>query len=299
VAAIAVALVALASSLASPAVATPRDPRLRAVRSWAFAIGSGDLSGDLELKYAAYDLLVVDGESATAAQVAALRSAGKLVLAYLDVGTIEPFRSWYRSLKAYRLDYWPDWGEWYANVSNRGYRRAIEQRIAPGILRKGFDGLFLDNTDMIETHAGQTVGMRALVRGLAALVHGRRGLLFAQNGEDSIGPTLRYYDGWNREDVSSTYDFARRRYVRQPRDQVNGALDALRRIGSAGLLVLATDYVAAGDQTAARAAVAEACSAGALPFVSDIDLTRVPKLPARCAAVLAARRRAAAFAPAW
>jgi uncharacterized protein (TIGR01370 family) len=262
--------------------ASVRNHRLRSVHTWAFAIGDGDLRGNLVQRYAGYDLLVVDGQGASRAQVGALRRAGKIVLAYLDVGTIEPGRPWYGSLKPYRLDYWPDWGEWYARVDAAGYRQAMVRRVAPRILRKGFAGLFLDNTDMVESHPRQTRGMRALVRALARLVHRRGELLFSQNGENSIRPMLRYYDGWNREDVSSTYDFARRRYVRQAPGEVSAAVRALRRIAAAGLLTLATDYAAAGDAQSAAAAIHTACRAGALPFVSDIGLTRVPPRPARC-----------------
>jgi hypothetical protein len=269
-------------SPARPAFALARDPRLSHVRTWAFAIGNRDLRGDIARRYAAYDLLVLDGQEASRRQVATLRRAGKIVLAYLDVGTIEPWRPWYGTLKAYRLDRWARWGEWYARVSAAGFRRAIVERIAPEILGKGFDGLFLDNTDMIESHPTQTRGMRRLARGLARLVHGRRKLLFTQNGEGSLGPTLRLYDGWNREDVSSTFDASKHRYVRQPPSEVARATRALRRIGAAGLLTLATDYTAPGDTATARAATRTACGAGALPFRSDIALTRVPAQPARC-----------------
>jgi hypothetical protein len=278
-----VALGLAAAALAGgQAGATPRSPRLARVHTWAFAIGDGDLHGNLLRRYAAYDLVVVDGESATRGQIATLRDAGKLVLGYLDVGTIEPDRSWYRLLKPYRLAYWPDWGEWYARVSAPGYRQAIAARIAPALLAKGFDGLFLDNTDMVETYRGQSAGMRALVRRLARLVHGRGRFLFTQNGEDSIGPLLLEYDGWNREDVSATYDFAQHPYVVQPRSEVRAAQAALRRIARAGLLVLATDYTGSGDRAGASRSVADACAAGALAFVSDLDLTRVPAAPARC-----------------
>ena len=264
------------------AAAAPRNPRLRSVHTWAFAIGDGDLAGNLVTRYAAYDLVVLDGQEATAGQVRALRRAGKLVLAYLDVGTIEKGRPWSRAARPYRLNYWPDWGEWYADVAAAGFRKLIAGTVAPSMLRKGFDGLFLDNTDMIETHRHQTAGMRTLVRRLARLVHGQRKLLFAQNGEDSIGPLLPFYDGWNREDVSATYDFGSHRYVRQPHAEVAAADRALRRIARAGLLTLATDYTAAGDAAGAAAAVRNACSVGALPFDSDIDLRRVPAVPARC-----------------
>jgi endo-alpha-1,4-polygalactosaminidase (GH114 family) len=93
---------------------------------------------------------------------------------------------------------------------------------------------------------------------------------------------LPYYDGWNREDVSATYDFGPGRYVRQPRYEVRTAQRALRRIALAGLLVLATDYTARNDHAATTQSVADACAAGALPFVSDIDLTRIPAVAARC-----------------
>ena len=47
------------------------------------------------------------------------------MLAYLSVGTIERYRSWYRAARPYRLDLWGDWGEWYADTSKAGFRRLI------------------------------------------------------------------------------------------------------------------------------------------------------------------------------
>lgn len=273
----------LVAALGLSAVAsTAAPPRLSAVRSWALAIGSGDLAGDVRSRYAPFDLVVIDGEEATAPQVGALRAQGTIVLAYLDVGTIEPGRGWFRLAKPYRLDFWPDWGEWYANVDAPGYRTLISSRVAPEILAKGFDGLFLDNVDMTETHPRQTQGMTALVRALARRVHQHGRYLFAQNGERVLGPTLRFLDGWNREDVSATYDFASKRYVAVPPADSAAARAALRRMRARGLLTLATDYVSAGNAPAIERAIAAACAAGALPFVTNIDLTRIPKKAQRC-----------------
>jgi endo-alpha-1,4-polygalactosaminidase (GH114 family) len=281
--ALAVAFAAvLMAGAADRAAASPRDPRLAAVRSFAFAIGAGDLSGDVAARYAPFDLVVVDGEGASAAQLDALHTGGKLVLGYLDVGGIERNRWWFAQAKPYRLDYWSDWGEWYAKVAASGYRRLLLDRVAPSMLRKGFDGLFLDNTDMIANHSAQTAGMVALVRSLAVLVHHRHGFLFTQNGEDVIGGLLSSLDGWNREDVTWTYDFGSQRYVHQPPADVAAAQAALRRLGAAGLLVTATDYVATTDRGAAREAIANACAAGALPFVSDIGLTRIARTDVGC-----------------
>jgi endo-alpha-1,4-polygalactosaminidase (GH114 family) len=248
------------------------------VDSWAFAAGAPHSVSSL----ARFDLVVVDGEATSRRQLRLLRQRGTLVLGYLSVGTIEPGRSWYRRARRYRLDRWEDFGEWYAKVSARGFRRLIAGHVAPRILAKGFDGLFLDNTDMVETHPRQRRRMHRLARALSRLVHRRGKLLFTQNGEDSIGPTLRLYDGWNREDVTSTYDFDRRRYVPVAPRAGRAALRALRRIARSGLLVTAIDYVRRGDRRGQDAAVQAACSAGALPFVSDIGLRRLPERPFQC-----------------
>ena len=282
-------LLAVAAALAfawaaSPADAVPKDPRLQQVRSWAFGIGSGNLRGDVAARFAPYDLVVVDGEEAKAAQVAALHAQGKLVLAYVSVGTIEPGRPWYRAAKPYRLDRYEEYGEYYARVSSPGFRRLITQRVAPPILDKGFDGLFLDNTAMIEDHKRQRAGMHRLAAELGALVHGRGKLLFTQNGEDVIGPSLRHYDGWNREDLSQTYSFEHGRYERVPSDLTRDAQRALRRIAGAGLQVTASDYTKRGDTRGTGRAVRAACRARALPFVTNIQLTRIPRLAFTCPA---------------
>lgn len=264
--------------------AAPRaKTRLTAARSFAFAIGDGALSGDLRRRYRNFDLVIVDGESARAGDVAAIqRASGGLVLAYLDVGTIEDYRGWYNAAKPFRLDYWGDWGEWYANVNAAGFRSLMLKRVAPKMLAKGFDGLFLDNTDMTGTHPAQKRGMRALVAGLSRLLRARGKLLMAQNGAGVNWPLRRFYNGINFEDVSFSYDFDRRAYVRRGAGAVARAQREIRRYLSAGLKVTATDYVAAGKTKQARIAVRNACSAGALPYVSDIYLKRIPAQPFLC-----------------
>lgn len=249
--------------LSGSAAALP--PRLAAVHTWAFAIGNKTLSGDIAKRYAGYDLVVVDGQEVTKRQVATLHHGGALVLGYLDAGTIEPYRPWFGRAKPYRLDFWKQWGEWYANVNAPGFRKLI-LGVARGFERKGLDGLFLDNTDMIETHSKQAPGMRLLVAALAHLVHGRSGFLFAQNGADVDGPILRYLDGWNREDVGTD----------------SSAVQDLNAMHAHGLLTLATGYVEDAASPAVGHDIELACGAGAVPFVSNLALTRIPQPPPHC-----------------
>lgn len=280
-AAVAVALASLTAACAAPDAAPPQTParaRLDAVESWAFAIGDGALEGGPETvaeRLGGFDLVVIDGEEASAEQVAAIRGRGTIVLAYLSVGTIEPWRSWYAKLEPYALENWEDWDEFYADVAAPGYRSSVEG-IAAEMLDKGFDGLFADNVDMVEGHPDAEPGMTALVTALSSLTRGRRGLLFAQNGDEYERGLAPLLDGWNREDVTFRYDFDTESYVRTPATDHEAALAALASMKDAGLFVTTTDYLQLPGGPQQAEAERAARSAGALPFVSDIELGRLP-----------------------
>jgi hypothetical protein len=91
-----------------------------------------------------------------------------------------------------------------------------------------------------------------------------------------VEPLVQHFDGWNREDVTWTFDFDRRRYVPNSAGDRNAALDELESIGAHGLVTMATDYVdlADADLEPECEAVAYAAGAGALPYVADIGLTK-------------------------
>jgi uncharacterized protein (TIGR01370 family) len=287
-----IALALAAAALVAPGGSAAGPRRALPPQSFAFAIGNGNLSGgpaQVAERLGGFDLVVVDGELATADEVGALRAGGTTVLAYLSVGTIEKWRGWFPELKKFRLGAWADWkDEWYADVSKAKLRQAISAEIAPQILGKGFDGLFLDNVDMIETrnHAAQRDGMRDLVLALAALAHADGRLLFTQNGAWGLRKLglLEAIDGWNREDVTWTYDFDRRRYVHNSDRARRAALRELAEFRDLGLITTAANYTRAGDQRALAESVADACGVGALPYVGDIGLTarRLPQPPLTC-----------------
>lgn len=285
-----ISAIVLAALLLGAADARAGDPH--AATSFAFAIGNGNLAGGPEQvaeRLGAYGLVVVDGELATAGEIAALRANGTTVLGYFSVGTIEKWRSWYPQVKRYRLGAWADWkDEWFADVSKARLRRVLTDEIAPEMLAKGFDGLFLDNVDMIETrnHADQRDGMRDLVLALSDLVQSQGRYLFAQNGAwglEKLG-LLDAIDGWNREDVTWTYDFDRRRYVPNDPRERRVALRELAAMAARGLVTTTADYTREGDQQAVDESVANSCAAGALPYVGDIGLTarRLPDPPLVC-----------------
>lgn len=251
------------------------------IGSFALALGVEPLDAAAVERLGAYDLVVVDGGSTGREQVTALHDAGSQVLAYLSVGTVEPYRPWFARAQdeGWLLERWPDWDEWYVDTSIPEFRDLMVEEAARE-LAAGFDGLFLDNTDMVSEHPDQRAGMTELVAALDELVGDR--LLFAQNGDTTVGAIAAHLDGWNREDVSSTYDFETEAYGPVSDDDHRSAVATLAELRDRGLLVTATDYTAADDDPMTAGAVDAACQAGVLPFVSDIGLTRIPDTPARC-----------------
>ena len=197
--------------------------------------------------------------------MATLHQGGALVLGYLYAGTIEPYRPWFRRAKPYRLDYWKQWGEWYANVDAPGFRKLI-LGVATGFERKGLDGLFLDNTDMIETHPKQAPGMRPSSRrsrssSTAATV----------SSSPRTAPTSTVPSS-----VTSTAGTARTSAPTEAR------CADLRAMHARGLLTLATGYVKDASSPAVARDIRLACETGALPFVSNLELTRIPQPPPHC-----------------
>lgn len=266
--------------------------RLATAQNWVFGLGVNLDAADTCTRLGAYDLVVIDGEDASPELVTCLKGEGSIVLGYLSVGTIENWRSWYPQVEQYRLQAWPDWeGEWYADLRQQGYRDVLLNTVAPNILAKGFEGLFLDNVDMIaETHHeldGDPVdaqelsaGMYALVQSLGTLVHTDGRILFTQNGYEVTQPVLGSIDGWNHEDVTSTY--VDPGYARTPIADRDEALQELRDMDSAGVFTTATDYTGATQSQVIADSVSNACAVGALPFVSNIALTRLPSEPFAC-----------------
>jgi endo-alpha-1,4-polygalactosaminidase (GH114 family) len=287
-AAVAAVAVVVASGGSAPA-GEARAERGTAHESFAFAIGNGTVGGSAQAvaaRLGRFDLVVVDGEDAKAQAVEAIQAEDTDVIAYLSVGTIEKWRKWYDQIKRYRLSAWQDWrDEWYADTSRAGLRRKLVAIAEDEILVKGFDGLFLDNVDMVEVkrHKPQREGMGKLVADLDELVGGR--MLFAQNGapgvlegypQDGVDPLIDHLDGWNREDVTYTYDFDTGDYERTRTADRNAALEELQEIGGEGLITTATDYTGLqggfGEQECE--AVTNALGVGALPYLADIGLTK-------------------------
>jgi cysteinyl-tRNA synthetase len=126
------------------ATATPE------VERWVYQLQGYADDGVDELVAAPGDLAVIDlardGDWFSAEEVGELQDSGKIVLAYLSIGTIENFRPELADLPGeVILNVWPDWPEehwvryWHSAWWDEVVRPRVDQALAAG-----FDGVYLD-----------------------------------------------------------------------------------------------------------------------------------------------------------
>lgn len=97
-------------------------------------------------------MIVVEPEDYTMAEIKALKKSGARVLAYLSIGSISDERPYYKTLKPYQLKRLEDWPhERYIDLRRAQVREWVQKQ-AKTLKGAGFDGFWLDNTDLYEEY---------------------------------------------------------------------------------------------------------------------------------------------------
>jgi len=282
VAAVTLALASLAASGSAGGDETPA-PRRAAAKRWAVAY-SRDLTPEALRRF---DLVVVDPD--VARTPGELRPPGGRLLAYLSVGEVNETRTYFDHVRSQR---WlirenAAWrGSFLVDVRAPGWQRLLVDRIARGILDRGFDGFFLDTLDTAEVlqrenadaYLGSIEAMAALVRALRTAYP--RAVLLSNNAFEVIDHVAPLLDGVVAESLFTTYDASTRLYHPVSpfrRSEKVAALRELRR--RHGTPIFTLDYAGLHD-AALRASAYDASRAlGFIPYVGAVDLQDVQPSP--------------------
>lgn len=218
------------------------DGRLDAIARGRYQTAVVDLARDAQESYFTKD------------EIAAVQAAGKRVLAYFEIGSIENFRPEYRATRDSRLvlnkwDDWPDeyfvryWeGSWWDQVVRPRVDRA---------LAAGFDGVYLDtplayeeiDLSLVKGETRETLGRKMvglIVRISQYAKQARPGFVVVPQNS----PELQEHPGYTAaiDGIGIEELFFRATDERCTQDFCTENLAATRRLRSAGKLVLAVDY---------------------------------------------------------
>ncbi len=324
---VALLAIALTGCSGNRTTATPRKPSLADVGAWAIQLQGLERPGAVErLARADVDLVILDPVSTVtgresypmSAVVAQLHARPgrtlerKLVLAYVNVGQAESYRTYWGSdwtppaagqpgEPSFLVGADPD--GWAENFTVRYWDPAWRSLLLDGpdslverVLADGFDGLFLDWTagwsDRDVAAAAEREGvdpteaMERLLCALAARVR-QGGNLMVGNGSASLivrrATVARCLDGIVQESVVFAgkagvgWDDASAADVAVPAEgdwSTAATLAELARCSELGVRILTLDYASQTEN--ARRARELATSNGFVPFVSRTPLDRLP-----------------------
>jgi len=244
--------------------------RLREVRAWAPVFGQ---DGVLDLS--PYDMVVVDGIGHRATRRSCARDSWgapeALVLSYMSLGTIEEWRPYAHEVpRSWTLGEVEDWpGERYVSPCE-DWRRIVE-RVARSLDDLGFDGLYLDNLDIVEDFPSTRDGVIEMVKRLRDAVPEM--LLIGQNGL-AVANDLPI-DAIAHEDTFWRFDSG---YRESAAEETAAIIAGLERMRARNLAVFTLDYTPPGHQ-AADDVVDKARALGFVPAVSVLELDQPPHAP--------------------
>lgn len=217
------------------------------------------------------DLLVIDAEYFSQNDIARLRENGiREIYSYINIGSIESFRSYDTDFEKYTLGAYENWPEEkWIDVSVPEWQACTASRV-DALVQKGVDGFFVDNTDVYYNYPQESI-YDGILTILDYMDHTGRKIMI--NGGDCF--VKKYLtteknvliDGVNQENVFTAYDFSKDVYTKNDQSTREYYTEYLDLAMSHGCTAYTLEY--ATDPTIRRQAAAYAGKHGYICYISD------------------------------
>ena len=203
-------------------------------------------------KLFAYDLVVVEGEEFWMSDIDELHRMKKAVFAYLNIGALESYRTYYKKYRKFSLGTYKDWpDEKWIDTSKKEWQDFIKQK-AFEYKQKGFDGFFVDNTDVYFQYKKEKIylGLLDILKQLK-----KYEMKIIINGGDYFVSRLikeKYFscfDAVNQECVFTSINFKNNTYTAQNAETSSYFLEYLNNVKNSGKDVYLLEYGAGWELT--------------------------------------------------
>lgn len=194
-----------------------------------------------------YHTVVIDASYFSKEQIEILHKQGKTVYSYLNIGSLENFRPYYKEFQTITLGPYENWQEEsWIDVSNQEWQDYLTQVLAKNLVEKGIDGFFLDNTDVWYFYPKENIytGLIFILQQLKQEYQ----LPIIINGGDTFVSALidsnktNLINGVNQETVFTSIDFQNQSFGRQEKEQTEYLWGYLMKCKKAGLSVSLLEY---------------------------------------------------------
>lgn len=211
-----------------------------------------------------YEQVIIDAQGYTKSDIKKLHKKGVKVYSYLNIGSLETYRSYYNKYKKYCLKQYDNWeDEYWIDVSKRQWRSFIVNKIAKKINNKGVDGFFIDNADVYYLYPKKEIysGVKSILKQLKS----RYNKEIIINGGDTFVKKVikteknidRIFDGVNQECVFTKIDFDSKSFGNNSKSDRKYYLNYLRRCKRNKIDIYLTEY--AKTRASIRKVIADYC----------------------------------------
>ena len=200
-----------------------------------------------------YKLVVIDLQEFTKNDIEKLHNKGIKVYSYLNVGSVENYRSYYKKFKSFYLGTYENWeDEKWIDVSQKSYQDFLINELEPSLRQKGADGYFIDNCDVYANFKKEKIykGLQTILgaihsHNLPMLING--GDVFVTKAIND-GSYRTLFDGVNQEEVFTVINFDNHTYHNQDSDDTNYYKQYLSKVKSKKLKVYLLEYGASKNK---------------------------------------------------
>ena len=96
-----------------------------------------------------YRTVVIDAQGFSSKTIKKLKRTGHTVYTYINIGSVENYRDYYKDYEDVTLDVYENWeDERWVDVSKKKWQDFISGTLAKKLVKKGIDGFFVDNVDV-------------------------------------------------------------------------------------------------------------------------------------------------------
>ena len=174
-------------------------------------------------RFKRYDLIVIDAQYFTKKDIESLHQNGTKVYTYLNIGSVENFREYYKTYEKFTIGKYEHWDEEkWVDVSVPAWQKFIEQ-LSKKLFEKGVDGFFIDNCDVYYYAPRKSIfeGLTAILQNImtlkkAVIING--GDTYVTEYRERYGAVDHIMTGVNQESVWSGIDFDKGTFNEQTRE---------------------------------------------------------------------------------
>lgn len=119
-----------------------------------------------------YRTIVIDAQGYSANTIKKLRKTGHTVYSYINLGSVENYRDYYKDYEDVTLDVYENWeDERWVDVSQKKWQDFISGTLAKKLVKKGVDGFFVDNVDVYYMYHNDKIfnGVTTILKNFKAL----------------------------------------------------------------------------------------------------------------------------------